>query len=488
MRYLLSLSLALAAHMSLANPSKETTVLKTPTHITELKKLHESGKDLYKNRNATYESFKKVFEKENLTKYYQSKKSNAVDAVLISKQKALAKKGNPKDQVRLGLSLYHRFQKQDSLYWIQKAADQNYAEAQFYLASLFYKDGVRVKKDNNKAMNLMLKAANQGMANAQFVFGSWLDDLLENYSNYQDQNPAEWKTPSYWMEKAAKQDHTAAQAVLAYNYLHGIYGVEQDNIQAYAWAYRALTNDSSYNGERFWEFVQNKQLARQVLAQSKKGMDAKTIDRAKKESYKLRKYAKNVTNPRIEKDIVAGSVIAFITWKLGGKVFGKKIPKHLKKDYNARLKANKKDFKSTSKSNWKDLKKKLKANKKTEGKPKAAVKTERKNLIKNYKDASKKNQKNFKDNNKAAKAQRNADAKAFKASLKGKTRAEKRAARKAAKKAWKKPTNKPVEKIDTRKPTNKPVEKADTKKPENTGKDILDKLETAADVVTDVVK
>ncbi|MGI9548649.1 MAG: tetratricopeptide repeat protein [Bdellovibrionales bacterium] len=475
MRYLLNLSLVLAAHMSLA--------FGPPTHITDLEKLHESGKDLYKNRNATYESFKKVFEKENLTKYYQSKKSSAVDAVLLNEQKALAQKGNPEAQVRLGLSLYHRVQKQDSLYWIQKAADQNYAEAQFYLASLFYKDGVRVKKDNNKAMNLMLKAANQGMANAQFVFGSWLDDLLENYSNYQDQNPVEWKTPSYWMEKAAKQDHTAAQAVLAYNYLHGIYGVEQDNIQAYAWAFRALINDSSYNGERFWEFVQNKQLARQVLAQSKKQMNAEELTKAKNMDSTLRKHAKNVHNPRITKDIVAGSVIAFVTWKLGGKVFGRKIPKHLKKDYNARLNANKRNFRSTSKQNWRNLKGALRSNKKSPGKTRAEKRAARKKLVNEHNSTVKKTRSDLNAQNRAARTQRNSDAKKFNAGLKGKTRAEKRAARKAAKKAWTNPTKKPA-----RKPTNKPVEKADTKKPENTGKDILDKLETAADVVTDVVK
>ncbi|MGI9548647.1 MAG: tetratricopeptide repeat protein [Bdellovibrionales bacterium] len=322
MQYLLSLFLVLITHSSLA--------LKQPKHLADLKKLHESGKDLYKNKNANYESFKKVFDKKNFYKvnkesFYKNMHKNTDFSYKEKYLKPLAQKGNPKDQVRLGLAYYHESQKEKSLEWMKKAAKQNDAEAQFYLAALFYKEGTFVKRDNKKAMNIMFKSATKGLAKAQFVFGSWLEDLLDRYPEYADKNPVEWKTPAYWMKKAAKQDHTAAQAVLAYYYLFGIYNIEQDNVRAYAWAHRALTNDSSFAGEKFEDFMQNKLFARKILAESTKGMDADTIGRAQKLSYNLRKYAKNVHNQQVTKDIIAGSIVTYITWRIGGRMVGGKI-------------------------------------------------------------------------------------------------------------------------------------------------------------------
>ncbi|MGI9548646.1 MAG: hypothetical protein ACR2M7_01510, partial [Bdellovibrionales bacterium] len=158
--------------------------------------------------------------------------------------------------------------------------------------------------------------------------------------------------PSYWMEKAAKQDHTGAQATLAYYYLHGAYDIEQDNVQAWAWAKRAFTNDSSYKGEKFSDFMQNKTLADEILIQSKEQMNAEERTRAKKLSSDLRKkYAKNITNPQIEKDIVVTSIKVFILWKLGGRIFGNKTLRNLKRDYRATLRSNKKNFKNKSELN-----------------------------------------------------------------------------------------------------------------------------------------
>ena len=52
------------------------------------------------------------------------------------------------------------------LFWLNKAAEQNFPEAQYNLANA-YRDGVVVQKNEEKALELYLKSAEQNLPEAQ---------------------------------------------------------------------------------------------------------------------------------------------------------------------------------------------------------------------------------------------------------------------------------------------------------------------------------
>ena len=56
-----------------------------------------------------------------------------------------------------------------ALYWVQKAAEQDYADAQVVLGN-FYSEGIGAEKDERKAFEWFKKAAEQGKAEAQFFW------------------------------------------------------------------------------------------------------------------------------------------------------------------------------------------------------------------------------------------------------------------------------------------------------------------------------
>ncbi|MGI9548650.1 MAG: tetratricopeptide repeat protein [Bdellovibrionales bacterium] len=232
-----------------------------------------------------------------------------------------AEQGNAEAQLIVGLAYSKTvFWKQKSFYWVQEAANQNYAPAQFYLA-LFYKKAYGVEKDQEKAMSLMLEVANKGLAQAEFMFGKWLGEVVENYPSSWKDFPADWNTPSYWMEKAAKQDHSGAQVALAYSYLYGSYDVQQDNVQAYAWAKRARWNDSSYSGEHLSDFTNYKKVSWEITTAAKAKMNDEQLAEAKNRSFELNQYKNNVSNPEIVLDSVATVFVTVVAWKLAKRMF-----------------------------------------------------------------------------------------------------------------------------------------------------------------------
>ena len=86
--------------------------------------------------------------------------------------------------------------------WFRKAAEQGYAEAQYWLGLCYYL-GDGVTQDYNQAVTWYRKAAEQGYANAQeslgvcYYFG-W--GVMQNESE-----------ALYWYRKAAEQDHAYAK-------------------------------------------------------------------------------------------------------------------------------------------------------------------------------------------------------------------------------------------------------------------------------------
>ena len=113
--------------------------------------------------------------------------------------------------------------------WYRKAADQDHAKAQYNLA-LMYRHGKGVLKDYKEAVKWYRKAADQGLAHAQTNLG-WM---------YENGKGAlkDYKEAVKWYRKAADQGHTKAQYNLALMYEHGE-GVLKDYKQAVKWYRKA---------------------------------------------------------------------------------------------------------------------------------------------------------------------------------------------------------------------------------------------------------
>ncbi|XQW84790.1 tetratricopeptide repeat protein [Thalassotalea piscium] len=115
--------------------------------------------------------------------------------------------------------------KNKALELIVKAAEQNYPEALFTL-SVFYSEGDLVKKDLKKAFEYMTKAANKHLPSAQFNLGVM-------YANGEG-TPVDSTRAARWYEKAAKQNYVLAQYNLALMYFEGK-GVRLSLQESYIW-------------------------------------------------------------------------------------------------------------------------------------------------------------------------------------------------------------------------------------------------------------
>ncbi|WP_241242141.1 sel1 repeat family protein [Thalassotalea sp. G2M2-11] len=109
------------------------------------------------------------------------------------------------------------------------AAAQNYPDALFSL-SVMYSDGEIVKKDLKTAFTLMKKAADKDLASAQFNLGVMYSDGIGVRKNA--------KKAAYWYEKAARQNYALAQFNLALMYYEGR-GVKKSLLNSYVWNYIA---------------------------------------------------------------------------------------------------------------------------------------------------------------------------------------------------------------------------------------------------------
>jgi len=109
------------------------------------------------------------------------------------------------------------------------ASAQNNPDALFSL-SLMYSEGKIVKKDLKTAYTLMEKAANKNLASAQFNLAVMLADGKGAYQNSQK--------AARWYEKAARQNYALAQFNLALMYYEGI-GVKKSTKMSYVWNYIA---------------------------------------------------------------------------------------------------------------------------------------------------------------------------------------------------------------------------------------------------------
>jgi hypothetical protein len=118
------------------------------------------------------------------------------------------------------------------------AAAQNYPDALFSL-SLIYDEGVLVDKNAKKAFGLMEKAANKKLASAQFNLGVM---YANGKGTVLDSSKA-----VRWYEKAARQNYALAQFNLALMYFEGK-GIKKDLEMSYIWNY--ISSKSGYEPAR----------------------------------------------------------------------------------------------------------------------------------------------------------------------------------------------------------------------------------------------
>ena len=191
-----------------------------------------------------------------------------------------AEQGDAEAQYRFGR--YESYNDEQTVYWLQKAAEQGHIKAQFELA-LAYEKGKGITQDNEKAVYWYRQVAERELTeleidNAQFELNK--DETQENYDKRltryhqalkemyvnaqfnlgyaydsgegitQDDEQA-----VYWYRKAAEQGHKRAQFCLGCAYYDG-QGVPKDDEQAVYWYQQAAEGsdlyregDSYYNGD-----------------------------------------------------------------------------------------------------------------------------------------------------------------------------------------------------------------------------------------------
>jgi localization factor PodJL len=109
--------------------------------------------------------------------------------------------------------------------WLERAAKQGLAPAQFRLGGL-YEKGIGVKKDPLKARDLYLAAAQKGNAKA-------MHNLAVLYAEGASGTP-DYNSAAVWFRRAADHGVKDSQFNLAVLYARGI-GVEQNYAESYKW-------------------------------------------------------------------------------------------------------------------------------------------------------------------------------------------------------------------------------------------------------------
>src|SRR6202044_172331 len=123
----------------------------------------------------------------------------------------------------------------EAVRWLELAANQGLAPAQFRLGG-FYEKGIVVRKDLAAARDLYAAAAAKGNGKA-------MHNLAVLYAEGID-GPADYRTAAQWFFKAADRGITDSQYNLAILYARGI-GVEQNYPESYKWFALAASKGDS---------------------------------------------------------------------------------------------------------------------------------------------------------------------------------------------------------------------------------------------------
>jgi hypothetical protein len=144
--------------------------------------------------------------------------------------RAKAEKGDAKAQCTMGMTYAEGMcgltkDEVQAVSWYRKAAEQNWAEAQYRLG-LCYTSGRGVAKDQEEAVKWHRKAAEQNVAGAQ----NWLGGCYANGLGVAKDRVEAVR----WFRKAAEQNDAAAQYNLGVCYEEGR-GVPRDDVEAVKW-------------------------------------------------------------------------------------------------------------------------------------------------------------------------------------------------------------------------------------------------------------
>lgn len=142
-----------------------------------------------------------------------------------------AESGDAVSQFALGMAYYdgsdgHTKNDELSIYWLKKAANQNYSIA-MRIVGMRYLRGISVNQDYGEAERWLEKAANKGEEIAQLNLGFMFEGSYE-------QVLVDYKRAAYWLTKAANQGNSFAAARVAEMYRDGL-GVRQNNSIAKEW-------------------------------------------------------------------------------------------------------------------------------------------------------------------------------------------------------------------------------------------------------------
>ncbi|PWL16874.1 hypothetical protein DKP76_15365 [Falsochrobactrum shanghaiense] len=130
--------------------------------------------------------------------------------------------------------------------WFEKAAEAKLPDAEYALSQLYANGSVKIPRDDKKAREYLIEAAQKGFDTAQYDLGRW---LVEGRGGERD-----YEQGFRWMTLAAQRGTVIAQAWLARLYRDGI-GTEGDTVKAAAWyilaqraGYRAPDLDDMMDG------------------------------------------------------------------------------------------------------------------------------------------------------------------------------------------------------------------------------------------------
>lgn len=191
----------------------------------------------------------------------RAQKTTPVADSAFQQLKAKAETGDPEAQLALGMKYDERKDYAEAAKWYRKAAEQGLATAQYDLGFMYYK-GRGVPRHYSEAFKWYRKAAEQGHAGAQcylaYMYQGGLGVQLDyaeaikwNLKAAEQGNasahynlgfmydsgqglPQDYAEASKWYRKAAELGNPYAQISLGSKYVDG-QGVPQDYVEAYKW-------------------------------------------------------------------------------------------------------------------------------------------------------------------------------------------------------------------------------------------------------------
>lgn len=178
---------------------------------------------------------------------------------------SLARSGNPKAELLLGLQFAHgdgaAANEAEGARWIRLAASQHDAVAEYYLGSLFER-GEGVGRNSAEALRWYQAAAAQGNRKAMHALGIAYAQGAGSRTNY--------ALAAQWFSKAAELGLVNSQFNLAVLYERGL-GVRQSLDDAYKWYAIAAANGDQESRKRMGAL--NSQLAAGDLAAAKRAAE-----------------------------------------------------------------------------------------------------------------------------------------------------------------------------------------------------------------------